>query len=751
MKKGFRKKTTAQQISRDGSSSRDESGLLDSAGDDLRGRSSPMPGWALPCGLIILGLLLYGRVLDYEFVVWDDGVNLYENPYFLESPLTYLAFFWQNFFHKLYIPLTYNAWAFAADLSLRIFGELRPSVFHGLNVFFHIANVLLVYGLIRAWQPASSRVVSALAAAVFLLHPMQVEPVAWATGFKDVFSATWMLASLLIYLKAGASGRWQDYAAAWLLFGAAVLAKPSHVFLAGVITLLEAWRAGFRWNASAFARVVLFALPALAAVWWTRQAQEVSEGMRAAPLLLRPPVALDALTFYFGKTFFPHPITIDYGRTPVWVLQNPWTWATAAAPIFGFAALWIWNWKRKSPLSSSLLPGVLFWLLALSPSIGLMPFYFQNISTVADRYAYTALVGMCLVWAAVLGRLRPSWATGLGSGIAVILFVMSMVILPKWRDSGSLFRHALEQNPRSWLGHVNYGSYLVEEKKGEGALAYYLEALRLNPTFFGIRVALGQQLLREGKKREALEQFQEAARLDSQNATVRMNLGIALVQNEQTGEAAAEFEKALSLNPEYYEAWINYGQILAQQQRTKEADAAWRKAIQIDSGKGEAYDRLAQMAFEQGRSMDARNFSQQALEREPGLMDAHVRLASFLRAEGRIDEAIDQLRIGLHHHPDSSEILNNLAWYTATKLDATPEELNEAVQWAELLVSQASKKELNFMDTLAVCYAAMGEFERALASLEEAKLLATTSAEKTLLGERERLFRSRKPYRDKVP
>ncbi|MDX6766819.1 MAG: tetratricopeptide repeat protein [Candidatus Methylacidiphilales bacterium] len=683
--------------------------------------------------------------MNYGFVVWDDGINIYENPFFLSEPLANLAFFWKQAYHKLYIPLTYSMWGLVSWVSLFLTGRLHPSVFHVLNVGFHVANALLVYALIRQWRPGLSRTCSCLASLVFLLHPMQVEPVAWITGFKDVFSTFWCLLALACYLKSADSPSRPWFAASLVFFMAALLAKPSHVFLAGVVFLVEGQKAGWKWDGRRALRICCFGLMALLAVLWTRNAQQVAEGMRAAPWHLRPVVALDAATLYFWKTVYPNPIAIDYGRSPVRVLTDMWTPILVALPLVLTWVIVRFRGAWRLPVS-----GLVFWMLAMLPSLGLMPFYFQNISTVADRYQYAALAGLCLVWGELLDRTRHRVARLAGVAVAVALGILACAALPRWKDSGALFLHTLQHNPESWLGHVNYGSYLAEKHQEEGALHHYQEALRINPHFFGIRMALGQQLLRLDRKEEGLAQLQAAAVMDPLNAVVRMNLAIAWVRMEKPELARAEFRKALELQPDYYECWLNMGQLLVLQKNFPGAEHAFQQALRIKPGDAEASDRLAQLYWDRADVQGAWDWSHKALASNSRLLSPRVRLASIMFRRGDQEGAVNMLRTALSFHPEAPEVLNNLAWYLSVKKRTAGSDNSEAISLARRAAIGSRASDPDFLETLAVSLAAGGRYEEALEAISRAMVALPddpASADRRREFEsKKKLFNARSPY-----
>ncbi len=376
-----------------------------------------------------MSLAVFWPSFEFSFLRWDDPVNVTENPLLLRPSWASLGQIWNAAYEGLYVPLTYSAW-----LAVVAIAGLPPSpaVFHGLNAVTHLVNVLLVFawffrllphaGSSAAWQRGAGATVGAL---LFAIHPLQVEPVAWVTCFRDLLSATFALLTLHLVLgsadaREGARGpapggsqvepadngpsrfvspSVKAQILAGITFSLALLAKPSVAslpFVVGAVSLLVR-REGLL---VALRRAAPLAALSIVAIWVTRQAQH-GAGAAADPLWLRPLVALDALQFYLAKLVWPASLSLDYGRTTSSLSQAgsfAWCWILPLLVLGG-----AWALRRRWPPA---LFGAAIFLSALLPTLGLVSFAFQSFSNVADRYAYLALLGR------VCGPPSPCSASG---------------------------------------------------------------------------------------------------------------------------------------------------------------------------------------------------------------------------------------------------------------------------------------------------------------------------------------------------
>ena len=356
-------------------------------------------------------LMVYGRALLGEFVAWDDDINVTQNPHLNPATFQSLIAFWKAPFLKLYIPLTYSVWTAAAWFSRWRAGPLSPlspGVFHALNLACQVASALFTFALfrtlLRAAKPendaAKTDWAAALGAAVFVFHPLQVEPVAWVSGLRDMISGAATAAALWQYVvsvsASDARRRRLHFVGATALFAAALLSKPSAVVIPILAALLD-FGVLKRPLSRALKSLALWFLLAAGFALLTRQSQDALHIRALMPLWSRPLVALDSLAFYLYKLFWPATLSPDYGRAPDMALAKGWLYWTWTAPAALALAIGLSRERRIN--------AVCFGLFAAAPLpvLGLVPFIHQDLSTVADRYVYASILGpaLAVAWYAV--------------------------------------------------------------------------------------------------------------------------------------------------------------------------------------------------------------------------------------------------------------------------------------------------------------------------------------------------------------
>jgi hypothetical protein len=482
------------------------------------GQRRRLHGWAFGALVLITTLALFARLTACAFTDWDDSDTVAANTWLNPPSWAAVRFYWTTIGEKtpgqLFTPVTYTAWTAAAWVSDLVKGRtpdadgirLSPAVFHGLNVLLHAATAAVAYGLLvrlfgRRWPAVAG-------AMLFAVHPVQVEPVAWVSGTKDVLCGLFSLAALWAYLAAtdqqsravsARGGRrprlarqtsseptapaTQDagtgparpghpltrgrrrflWLAATLLFLLAMLSKPTAIVvpvMAFAVDVLVVGRPRRRAARSLWPWVVLMIPCAL----WTRAAQPAP--WAATPLWQRPLVAADAVAFYLGKIAWPAHLSLDYGHRPAAVFASGgvyWTWLI---PV-GVAGLLVWRDRRVGAAVIAL------FLLPLLPVLGLAPFDFQFYSTTADHYLYLPMFAVALLVTWSLSRMSPvqEWPSGVTAtrwGCVVVLVVLaarSVVQMGTWQNSTTLFTHVLAINPNSFAACDQLGYAQVKAAK----------------------------------------------------------------------------------------------------------------------------------------------------------------------------------------------------------------------------------------------------------------------------------------------
>ena len=520
-----------------------------------KGRTTPL------LALLLLGLVVavYGQVYDFAFVFIDDKEYIYDNP-IVKSGLTWRGIAWAfrsvgyaNNWH----PLTW----LSHMMDIQFFG-VNPGAHHLVNMAFHAANTIVLFLTLRAMTGFQSR--SAFVAALFAVHPLHVESVAWVAERKDVVSTLFWLLAIWAYVRfarrPGASG----YLAALLAFALGLLAKPMLVTLPFLLLLLDYWPLGrmkremkpgtfpggrLRITARLVAEKVPFLALAAGSSLLTWHAQAgVRSTLEFLPFPARIANALIAYITYLEKTVWPFRLAIFYPHPGRTIDLGP-----AAFALVCLIAATIFTLRSPRPYLKT---GWLWYLGTLVPVIGLVQVGPQAL---ADRYTYVPLLGVFIlaVWAA--GDLLRDDRHGralLPAGLIVagVLSVIAWRQAGFWRDNLSLYGHAVAAVPSSWIGHNNLAAALEDRGRIAEAVSHYQEAIRIRPEFSPAHNNLGLILLGGGKTEEALRHFSDAVRFSPRNVRMLTNYGVALAEAGRPLAAADQIKRALALAPQDQEA-----------------------------------------------------------------------------------------------------------------------------------------------------------------------------------------------------
>jgi len=470
--------------------------------------------WLIIAIIVLATAAAFSPVVECGFVNYDDDKHILANPRFNPPALkSTLAYWTDRGFFGLYIPVTYTAWTVVAQIARR--GDaFSPAVFHGANLLVHACNAILVYFILRRLV-RSAPWPAMLGALLFALHPLQVEPVAWVSGFRDVFGgllALWAILRYLDFLDASEPvARRIAYFIAALVFALALLSKPTAVvvplILVVIATLIR--RRPSRASIVPLAPLVVMSLLAVA---WARFAQPSILLSNPVDLVARPLVAADSVSFYLNKLVWPTKLIPDYGRH-----------GFAGFLVFAPAAILVTLilLRRRASL---LLASYLILLAALLPVLGLVPFDFQEISNVADRYMYLPMFGAALALAAVVSRFDGIAMRTVVCAVLIAFGTLSFHQTKIWRNTQTLFARTLEVNPRSWLACNNLGAEAADPAAAEQLLR---RSVALKPDYAEARINLGAVLAEQGQLAEAIEQFEIAIRLRPDLPEAQANLARA--------------------------------------------------------------------------------------------------------------------------------------------------------------------------------------------------------------------------------
>jgi Flp pilus assembly protein TadD len=651
---------------------------------------------ALAATLALATLAVYAETGSFDFVVFDDPSYVLENV-FIRRGLTRAGVVWA--FTSEHVGNWHPLTGLSHMLDCTLFG-LDAGGHHLTSVLLHVANTLVLFFALSGATGAPWR--SGLVAALFALHPLHVESVAWVSGRKDVLSTFFGFAALGAYGRYARRGGLGRYALTTLLVGLGLMAKPMLVTLPFLFLLWDYWPLGrlrlrgmpdARSSAIPLARLVgeklpFFVLSAATSVV-TVVAQRHGEAVASlgeVPIGLRVANAIVSYARYLEKTIWPRDLSPVYphpglpGGTPL----EPWQVAGAA---FVLAALTAAVWASRRPYARM---GWLWYLGTLVPVIGLVQVGGQ---AMADRYTYIPLVGPFIVAAWGAGDVVAALAThrarqaaaAAGTIVLTALALASRVQARHWRDSLALARLALRVAPRSPHMRMNLGIALQQAGKPERAIRQYRKAARIAPRSPKLHNNLGNALELQGRREQAIAHYRWALALDPSFARAHANLGSALLAAGETAPAIEHLETALRIEPSHHLAHERLGFALAAQGRLEEAIGHYRRALALEPDHAEAHNNLGialQARGQEGDVDEAIAHLDRALEIRPRLASAHNNLGIALQARGDLDAAIAHYREALRLEPENAKAHNNLGITLQLQgdVDAAMREYREALR-----------------------------------------------------------------------
>ena len=667
------------------------------------GRRRFASAWIAGLLLVFGSLAIYSATMWHGFVRWDDYLHLHENPHLGPLGEGDQLRLWTAPFAQLYNPLVYTWWAALASLGLATSGAERgldPFVFHAGNVVLQIINELLLWRLLT--RLVGDSWAAAWGAALFAVHPLAVETVAWVAEARGLLAMTFLFAALdryVAYLQASpASGsRRVDYTFAFILFALSLTAKSSAAAGPLLAALLDwGW---FRRPARATFLALLPWTLLVAVVAVVSRGEQSTDAMHyAVSLGQRPFVALDALAFYLGKLIWPIPLGIDYGRRPTDVIASGTAYVTMWVPIVvGLVLACLPNRRRW------LVGGGLF-VAALAPVLGLIPFQFQDYSTVADRYAYLALLGpaWCAAWLAD-NRIRARAAMNrddvsaehkssrvpiaavIGSAVLLLLAVLSFRQQRTWRDDFTLFTQAEAANPKSAAALGNLGQLWFERGDIELAASFWEQSAEYYPEKPSSLNNLALLRLRQGRFAEAQVQAERLLALAPTSEPARdMIMTAQVAQGTFTGSpheleglaarhgrlaegALRRRDHGAALFHAEWSSRMSAGfagpQMLARVQRISgDRDGAadtCRRALERWPDSAELHHDLG-LALAATKPAEARTHYAMAIRLRPDFAEAHNNLGTLAGREGRWPEAVDHFRRAIELRPTFEAAQRNL-------------------------------------------------------------------------------------------
>ena len=615
--------------------------------------------------LLAVGTLaVYWPVLKYDFVKYDDDKYLIENPRIKAGITTESV-------TDAFIKPHYSMWHPLTTLSYLLDYELfgfSASWFHGVNLAFHVACVLLLFWVLQ-WATGSIWP-SAFVAAIFALHPLQVESVAWIAERKNVLSGFFSLLTIGAYVLYSRRPGILRYLLVFFIFALCIMTKPMVVTLPCVLLLMDYWpleRLNFKDSQNTLAlsgrliaeKIPLFLLVGVLCVitFTAQKGGGVMSGLEKLSLNARVANTLNSYVIYMAKLFWPTNLAVFYPH-PGGNYSVPKVVVFAVLLVLLTVLLVFILYRRKFPAV-----GWFWYVGTLIPVIGLVQVGAQ---ARADRYMYMSMIGLLFIVAWTAAELVQRWpgvrvATSL---LGVVLVAASATVtrmqLTHWKDSISLFRHAVEATSNNAVMHNNLANELKEQGKTEQAILHFQRSLQIKANSAEVHNNLGNAMIKQGRNDTAIKHYKEAIRLKPKFAVAHYNLGLSFYNNKQFEDAISAYRQAVELKPNYADAWCNLGIAQADFGDFEHAVDSFRQAIAIKPDFVVAHGRL-------GLALARLNKIEQAIEQfeivlraRPDDYEMHFNIGFLFESNGKSQKAIDHYRRSVEINPEEQKARQGL-------------------------------------------------------------------------------------------
>ncbi len=673
-----------------------------------------------------------GRVLIFAVVLtavtilayrpaWHGGFLWDDDDYIIKNELLTAPDGWQRIWFSLDSPSQYFPFTYSTFRIEHALWGLNTTGYHWVNLLLHVGSALLVWAVL-----ARLRVPGAwLAAAIFALHPVQVESVAWITERKNVLMGFFFLLTLLawiVFVDERTRRPWLFYCLALVCYVLALSAKATACTLPAALFLilwLQKKPITMRRVIQILPFVVLGIGMGLLAVWWERYHQGTNRGLFTflSPIE-RILLASRAIWFYLSKIFWPSNLTFIYPRwniSPANLIDYIWL-------VAGIAACVVIYFLRRY-VGRGVEGAAAFFVATLSPVLGFVMLFTFRYTFVADHYQYLACIGPIALASAGIVNLSDKFAQYRGVIVSVALLVVASLGTLTWRqaatytDIETLWRTTLARNPECWMAQTNLGLVLLQKGEIDDGIAHYRSALQMQPDSWDAEYNLGTALLGKGQVDEAILHCEKAVAMRPTDPDAQVSLGDALFQKGRIDEAMAHYQKAITVHPDHFLARYSLGHALLEKGELDSAIQVCRSALLL-------------------RPWDA---------------DCQTTLAIALEEKGNPAEAIQHYQNALEFAPQSISTLTNLAWLLATSQDASLRDGPKAVELAKQADRLVGGTNALVLRTLAAAYAENGEFANAIRTAQSAMQLARMHGEDALrmdLDQQIALYKLGMPYRD---
>ena len=664
--------------------------------------------------LVVFVLAAYLPALKCGYI-WDDNTNITSNS--LLHNWEGLKKIWtepKSIPQGHYWPIIYTSFW----VEYHIWG-LNPYGYHFVNIILHVINVLLLWVLFKKLRIPGAWI----GAAIFALHPVHVESVAWITERKNVLSAMFYLLAFITYINHEEKNRLKFYFISLVIFVLALLSKTITITFPVAILICLYWKKD-KLKVKDFLKTIPFFTVAfvisLLCLWVYRTTYPVESTFSIFDKFI---IAGRSLWFYAGKLILPINLIAVYPR---WEINSSAIWQYLY-PI-GFIGVIVALWFYRKKIGKGPLAGVLFFSITLAPLLNIiaLPAY-TEITFVNDHAQYLPSIGLIALFTALVIHLKVKFHINDKQSIAavsVLLIIfggMTFHLSGFYKDMETLFKHSIAKNPNAWAAHNNLGLALADKGKLDEAIYHYNEAIKIKPDFAKALYNLGNTYSDIGQYEKAIEYYKGAVTYDPNYTMAINNMGVAYANMNDFEKAISSYNSVLEIDPNNIDAYNNMGNALAQNGKYKEAIDAYAGAIKIDQSN----------------------------------LDVRYNLANAFILEGNTLDGISEYKKALEINPNNLVTILKLSWLLSTTDYPLPEkEREESLTLAEKAFALSGKANHPvILDTLGAAYASIEKYDNAVKCAEKAlELTQKSNNAQSIEGisKRLELYKQNLPYREKV-
>ena len=580
--------------------------------------------------LVLIPLTIYWQSTGFTFV-WDDkDPNLLENKYLQNPTLENIIHFWTKPYAQMYIPMSYTVWSGIKQIgTLFPWGQsqnrFNPFIFHLFNVLLHILNGILVFNILKILIKNSWA--ACMAALLFLLHPLQVESVAWVTELRGLLSAFFGFSALLLLLRNEKKVCQSNinccrirYINAIILYLFGLFSKPSVIVIPIILFILYIYyyKKTLLQSLKQLIPLFLITIPFILVV---QKIQPASYHKSITPLLARPLVWMDSINFYLLKTIIPYPLVVTYSRTFDYLKTNFYFYLEWLIPLVVFFLIIKFSKKNNTQLIAFFI-----FIVGFLPVSGLISFVFQKWSNVADRYMYFSMFGVAYIFSFIIKKYFSRKIIFACFALLISYALISAFIqIPTWKDPISLWTHSLKCSRPNAFAYNNRGA------------AY-------------------NEMQEYGK---AINDFNKALTLFPDDTSSLNNRGFALTQINEYDKALVDFDKALKYGTTYYDVYINRGNALKGKGEVDQAIKNYKRSIALNSSQSKPYYNIGLVFTEKGILDSAIIYFNKAISKTPNYLAAYLNRGIAYAGIKQYDEAIYNYNLVLKINPNDEMAFSN--------------------------------------------------------------------------------------------